>query len=455
MVNGLESSEKRIYTVSELTQSIKSLLESSFPFIWLFGEISNLRVPASQHAYFTLKDSAAQISAVMFRGQARNLKFDLEDGISVIAMGRLSLYEPRGTYQIIVELIEPKGLGALQQAFDQLKSKLEEQGLFRAERKRALPFLPKKIAAVTSPTGAVIRDIISVLYRRFPRVALEIVPVRVQGEGAAEEISQAIEIINKKGDADVIILARGGGSLEDFQAFNSEVVARAIYESAIPVVSGVGHETDFTIADFTADVRAPTPSAAAEMVVPVLDDLVGLVNSLRRALMSGMFQKVERLRERHLLICQRLVHPGRRVGDWRLRLDDAFQRVVRGFARMVDESGQRVQALSGRLLRCSPSARVDDLNLELKHYDEKLRSIMRFCIRDKTGRFLALAGKLSALNPLAILERGYSITRRLPDYRLLRDSGEVHLGQEVEVTLWRGSLECRVEGKKKNGKTDF
>ncbi|MFC1896679.1 exodeoxyribonuclease VII large subunit, partial [Thermodesulfobacteriota bacterium] len=258
--------ERRLYTVSELTRAIRSLLEEALPFVWLRGEISNFHVPISGHFYFTLKDAGAQIRSVMFRGQNRSLKFQPEDGLAVIALGRISVYEPQGIYQIIVEFMEPEGVGALQVAFEQLKARLGQEGLFGPEHKRPLPFLPRKISVMTSPTGAVIHDFIKVIDRRFPSVHIEVVPVRVQGEGSEEEMVQALNTVNMCGDSDVIVLARGGGSLEDLQAFNSESVARAVFKSCIPVVSAVGHETDFTIADFTADVRAPTPSAAAEIV---------------------------------------------------------------------------------------------------------------------------------------------------------------------------------------------
>jgi exodeoxyribonuclease VII large subunit len=250
---------RQIYSVHKLTEKIKLLLEKNFPMVWVCGEISNLRIPSSGHAYFTLKDDKAQIAAVMFRGQMRQLQFELEDGLAIIGLGRISVYEPRGTFQIILEYVEPKGAGALQLAFEQLKQKLAREGLFDASHKTTLPFLPETIAVITSPTGAAIRDILHVVQRRFPNVRIEIVPVAVQGDAASKEITRALSIVNLRAAADVIILARGGGSLEDLAAFNTETVARAIFASSIPVISAVGHETDFHHCRFCGRCSRPYP----------------------------------------------------------------------------------------------------------------------------------------------------------------------------------------------------
>jgi exodeoxyribonuclease VII large subunit len=447
--------ERHIYTVSELTAAIKSLLESSYPFVWVTGEISNFRVPASGHFYFTLKDSDAQVSAVMFRRQNRTLKFVPEDGMAVTALGRLNVYEPRGIYQMILEYVEPMGVGELQLAYEQLKNRLEAEGLFKEENKRALPFLPLTISVVTSPTGAVLRDIMTVVYRRYPNMAVEIAPVRVQGEAAAGEIVQAIEMLNKRGDSDVIVVARGGGSLEDLQAFNSEVVARAIFGSRIPIVSAVGHETDFTIADFVADVRAPTPSAAAELVVPVKDELAGVVQGLIESLGLGMLQRVRLGRERTVHISKRLVHPGRRLADYRLRLDEGLGRMVGGLSRLLARRGDQLSVIQHKVFRCSPRQSLNKLNKQLEYYNQKFCSKMTILCYKKRSDLRAAIAKLNALNPLAILERGYSVTRSLPDCELVRDVKDVGVGDEVEVTLWKGALECRVERKKENGQTNI
>ena len=289
--------QRKIYTVSELSQEIKGLFEKQFPDVWVTGEVSNFRAASSGNLYFTLKDASAQLRAVCFRNLARYLKFKPQDGISVIARGRLSVYEARGEYQLYVEYLEPAGLGALQLAFEQLKQKLAAEGLFDPARKRPLPMLPRAVGVVTSPTGAVIRDIVRILRRRFPNLNIMLYPVKVQGEGAAEEIVEGIEYFNRHRLADVLIVARGGGSLEDLWAFNEEVVARAIAGSKMPVISAVGHETDFTIADFVADLRAPTPSAAAELVVHRRQDFVDELGDRARRMSQILRLKLSEARQ--------------------------------------------------------------------------------------------------------------------------------------------------------------
>lgn len=448
-------SKRHIYTVGELTHDIRALLEEAYPFVWVAGEISNFRTPASGHFYFTLKDPGAQISAVMFRSQNRTLKFRPEEGLAVIAMGRLSVYEPRGIYQIIVEYLEPEGIGILQLAFEQLKAKLAAEGLFDEEHKRPLPFLPKNVGVVTSPTGAVILDILHVINRRFPNVVVEVAPVRVQGEGAAEEIGNALQLLNERGDADVIVVARGGGSFEDLQAFNSEVVARAIFSSRIPVVSAVGHETDYTIADFTADMRAPTPSSAAELIVPVKEELIRRISALRVALKSAAVQRIRLLRERTVQISRRLVHPGRQIAYYRLRLDDVFGRIQRGLSSQFQDKKDRLDIVRERLVRCSPQFMVEDLSLLLAHHRRTLFSAMQLYLESNKGTLRTTAAKLNALSPLAILERGYSVTRALPNYALVKDVQQVRVGQGVEVTVSKGSMVCRIERKLEDGQANI
>ena len=447
--------DRRIYTVSELTQDIKAVLEETYPFVWITGEISNFHTPTSGHFYFTLKDSGAQINAVMFRAQNRNLRFQPEDGLAVIAMGRVNVYEPRGVYQIILEYLEPEGVGMLQLAFEQIKAKLEAEGFFDERHKVPLPFLPHKIAVVTSPTGAAIRDMMKVMTRRFPNVAVEIAPVMVQGEGAAEQIAEAVGLLNQRDDADVIVVARGGGSLEDLQAFNSEVVARAIFASHLPVVSAVGHETDFTIADFTADVRAPTPSAAAEVIVPVKEELLSHIQAVRGALKRAMAQRVRLLTERAVHLSRRLMHPGKQVDDYRLRLDDVWGRIVRGFSRHLADRRDRLNGLGGRLGRCTPHVVVKDLNTILKHHYQRLLFAMQFCVESKRSSFSTTGAKLNTLSPLAILGRGYSVTRALPGYALVKDVRTVSIGGHVEVTVSKGAMVCRIERKRQDGEADI
>lgn len=413
---------RRIYTVSELTRSIKSLLEDAYPFVWITGEISNLRIPASGHFYFTLKDPEAQINAVMFRGQTRFLKFQPEDGMEVIAMGRITVFEPRGAYQIILEVMEPKGIGALQLAFEQLKEKLSKEGLFDEIHKRPLPFLPEKIGVITSPTGAVIRDIMHVTWRRFDNMNIVIAPVRVQGDGADEEIVRALKVLNERGDVDVIILARGGGSLEDLQPFNTEKVARTIFESRIPVVSAVGHETDYTISDFVADVRAPTPSAAAELVVPRKADLMARITEIAGSLRLALLSTINGLREHTHHLSKRLSDPRKHVANMRLRVDDNLSRIIYTCSSNIREARERWVLWRERFYQC-----------------------MRHCLEYHRGALQTVSGKLDSLSPLSTLNRGYSITRSLPDHKVVRDVRFVSTGQEVEVIVARGKMICRIE----------
>ena len=331
---------RAVFTVAELTARIKAELEDSFPAVWVEGEISNLRAPSSGHAYFTLKDDLAQLRCVLFRSRGRRVRFELADGLQVLLFGGLDVYAARGEYQLVVELMEPKGLGALQLAFEQLKRKLDAEGLFDAARKRALPRFPRAIGIVTSPTGAALRDILHVIGRRFAGLRLLVAPVRVQGEGAALDVAQALENLCELKDLDVVIVARGGGSIEDLWAFNDESVARAIVACTVPVISAVGHETDFTIADFAADLRAPTPSAAAALVVrEKLHVLRGLAHLYGR-LSKGMESRVAEERQRLLVLAGRrvLTEPGRALREWHRRLDDLSARMrlaARGHHRHV------------------------------------------------------------------------------------------------------------------------
>ena len=316
------SEYKTILTVSELTQKVKTRLETDFEEVWVEGEISNLRRPSSGHSYLTLKDEKSQIRAVIFRFMGRYLKFEPQDGMLVICRGKMSVYEPRGEYQLILDYMEPKGVGALQLAFEQLKEKLAREGLFATEHKKPLPYLPRKIGIVTSPTGAAVKDLLNVIGRRFPTMSILISPVKVQGEGSAQEIARAVDELNLVQGIDVIIVARGGGSLEDLWSFNEECVARAIYRSSIPVVSAVGHEIDFTIADFVADLRAPTPSAAGELVVRDKGELVNFIESLSDRLRNRTLQILETEKKHSQLVMKRFPDLRFRLSDLQLRVDD-------------------------------------------------------------------------------------------------------------------------------------
>jgi exodeoxyribonuclease VII large subunit len=442
--NDSDSGVRPMWSVSALTSEIKNLLENNFSFIWIFGEISNFKMPASGHFYFTLKDDKAQIAAVMFRGQNRNLKFKPEDGMEVVGLGRMSVYEPRGSYQIILEYLEPKGVGALRIAFEQLKQKLADDGLFNDENKQPLPYLPSRIAIITSQTGAVVHDMIRILQRRFENVVLQVVPVRVQGPGAETEIAEALGLVNRRAEADVVILARGGGSLEDLWAFNTESVARAVFASAIPVISAVGHETDFSICDFVADLRAPTPSAAAELAVPVKSDLVRACSSLSQQLAGRIDRHIGWLRERADALTRRLVSPAKRIGDHRIRLDDLGDRMNRGVAREVERCRLSATGLGERLAVSSPLSRLKILKEKLNNTNNNLLLYNNITIGKKSAELDSLTVRLGALNPKAILSRGYSITRSLPGLDIIRAADQTAVGEALEVLLGSGRLTVKV-----------
>ena len=396
------SAERSYLSVSELNEIVKETLDSQLDAVWVAGEISNLRVPPSGHLYFTLKDEISQIAAVMFRRQGAALRFAPENGMAVLCFGRVGLYPVRGDLQLYVESMEPRGQGALYLAFEQLKEKLAVEGLFAEERKRPLPFLPASIGIVTSNKGAALYDMLRIIGDRFADRRIVIRPAKVQGEGAAEEIAAGIEDLCGSGTVDVVIVGRGGGSLEDLWAFNEEIVARAIFASTVPLIAAVGHEIDFTIADFVADRRAPTPTAAAEMVVPRKADLLEHLAGVEQALRRAMDRKVEGAWEDWRGLVERLSDPGRRLR----------------------EHQQRVDELSVDLLR---------------RFQGRLRQS-----RDELAR---IAGRLEALSPLAVLERGYSIVHKLPEEQIVKDAATLSLGDRVRITLAAGRAVCRVEDK--------
>jgi exodeoxyribonuclease VII large subunit len=447
--------KRKIYSVSELNADIKNLMEESFPFIWVFGEISNFRSPASGHYYFSLKDAASQISAVLFRGQQRKLKFEPEDGMSVTGMGRISVYEPRGTYQVILEYLEPSGVGALQIAFEQLKKRLADDGLFDEEYKSRLPFIPNKIGVITSPSGSVVHDVLQVINRRYSNVAIQIIPVKVQGDGAVEEIVSAVDLLNTMAECDVAILARGGGSLEDLQAFNSEPVARAIFASLIPIISAVGHETDYTIADFVADLRAPTPSAAAEMVVPEKSALQRRCQEVEALLQTKIRYYFNSLRITVQEVSKRLTDPRRKIEDWRLRVDDLNQRLNRTFANRIRRERQNLAFRADRLSANNPRFLIRKFKKQLDQNHNNLIKSFIILNNSKQMKTRELAAKLNALSPVAILSRGYSITRTIPDARVVKNPQSVSLNQDLEVMVAHGRLICRVKGKSNNGQKDI
>ncbi len=435
---------RQILTVSDLTQKIKFILEDSLDFIWIAGEISNFKIAASGHAYFTLKDAGAQIGAVLFRPQLRALKFSPGDGDQVMGLGRIGVYAPRGTYQVIFEYLEPSGAGALQQAFEALKARLSAEGLFAASRKRPLPPLPRKISVITSLSGAVWRDICKVAWRRFPCLAIQLVPAAVQGAAAVSDLVQAIESANQDASADLIILARGGGSLEDLQAFNSEPVARAIAASQLPVVSAVGHETDLTIADLVADLRAPTPSAAAEMIVPDRIELAARLARLTRVLETWWRNYAALRRARINTVAAHLAVQRRRIDDARLRIDELEARLRRAVAKRMDKNHSRLQWLGARLNATHPQRRLEGARQKLGGCLDRLWAAQRLWLAMRRQHLGPLSARLTALSPLAVLERGYSITRTLPDHRVVRQAGEAAPDQTLEILLARGRLKVRV-----------
>ncbi len=391
-----ETNEK-FFTVSEITRGIRTSLEHKFSNIGVLGEISNVRKPSSGHVYLTLKDKNSQLQAVVFRNTASRIKFELKDGMEVVSFGSVTVYEPRGQYQLIINKIEPKGIGALQLAFQQLKEKLEKEGLFDHAHKKSIPFIPKKIGIVTSPTGAAIKDILNIIDRRFANVEILIYPVKVQGEGAAQEIAKAITELNNYSDIDVIISGRGGGSLEDLWAFNEEIVARSIYNSKIPVISAVGHEIDLTIADLVADIRALTPSEAGELVVPRKDLLIEKTEKFKTRLLQSLTGKLRLSKEKLDRIANSYVirQPFDKFNRWQQRLDDFMQR----------------------------------LNLNITH-----------ALNTEREKLSGIAGKLESLSPLNVLKRGYTITTKQEDNKSLRDIKNLSKGDKIKTNLSRGSI---------------
>lgn len=444
---GNELTQEKIYSVSELTQEIRALLEGKFDYIWVEGEVSNFRVPASGHFYFTLKDPNAQIRAVMFRGQNQLLKFLPEDGLQVICSGRVSVYEPRGEYQVVVELMEPKGMGALQLAFEQLKERLEKEGLFDPAHKKPIPFFPQRIGIVTSPTGAAIRDILKVIHRRFANVHLLINPVRVQGVGAGKEIARAIKEFNQLKDIDLLIVGRGGGSLEDLWAFNEEVVARAIYDSRIPIISAVGHEVDFTIADFVADLRAPTPSAAAELAVRDKEELRLNIEALQERQDRAIRRGLEVLRSQLDLYLRVLGDPRIRLRDCHQRIDELWSRLSYTVSQLLLRKQHSVAKLEKEVQLLSPLSQIEGWRNSLSQFRKALGSAIIYYLKLNRQRLSVRLEKLNSLSPLAILKRGYSITRKELSGEIIKDAKQVGPKERLRVKLYKGELTCSVDKK--------
>ena len=435
--------DREVLTVSQLNGRARVLLEDVFSSIWVEGEISNLARPASGHVYFTLKDSGAQVRCALFRNNAARVRQALRDGLAVKVRGKVSLFEGRGDYQLILDTVEPAGDGALRLAFEALKEKLGAEGLFAAESKRALPAHPQRIGIISSPTGAVIRDIISVFRRRAPQVELNLIPTAVQGREAIGQIVRALQRADAMG-FDALILARGGGSLEDLWCFNEEAVARAIAACVTPIVSAVGHETDVSISDFVADVRAPTPSAAAELLAPDSSDLQRRLESLHRRLLLRIQNRLAHDRLRLDSLTRRLRHPGERLRQQAQRLDDLDMRLRRAFEQRLNQRRERLARLDTRLAAQHPGRTLALLKQRLDNLAERLPRAMREKLKDRRQQLQAQVQTLQVVSPLATLGRGYSI---LLDERgqAIRNAAQTHNGQRLKARLGEGELLVRVE----------
>ncbi len=446
-MNPTAAPQRDIYSVSRLNQEARSLLEGRFPSLWVEGEVSNLSRPSSGHLYFSLKDARAQIRCALFQSRAFLFRDCPRNGQHVLARGRVSLYEPRGDYQIIVDFVEEAGAGALRRAYDALRLRLEGEGLFAPERKRPLPRFPRQIGVVTSPGGAAVRDVLATLRRRCPGLPVLVHPVPVQGEGAAERVAQTLRLASRRRDCDVLLLVRGGGSLEDLWAFNEEIVARAIVECAVPVVTGIGHETDVTIADFAADLRAATPTAAAELASPDRSEWLGKIGSLDDRLQRAARQRLNRPRQRLDEMEQRLyrLQPRRRLQEHHQRIDELEQRLRQALRNRLDRERLKLGGLAGRLRARTPAVRLGEGRRQLPALAARLRAATNHRLRAASQRLRILSGRLDALSPLATLNRGYAILRRPADHAILRRASEARVGETVEALLSEGRLHCAIE----------
>lgn len=440
--------KKEILSVTRLTEKIKSLLEGGLGAFWVEGEISNLRKPGSGHLYFTLKDDQSQVRAVIFRLTAALLRFRIEDGMHIVCRARLNVYQARGEYQLIVDVAEPLGAGALQVAFEQLKARLGGEGLFDAVHKKPIPFLPRRIGVITSPSGAVIRDILNVTRRRFESVDILIAPVKVQGPEAPMEIVGAISALHSCQRIDVIILARGGGSLEDLAAFNDEAVARAIFAAEIPIISAVGHEVDFTISDFISDLRAPTPSAAAELAIPLRNELCERVDKFKRRMYIAHKRILANASLDLAGMARRLKDPRRRIADLRIGLEDRLQQLKASLVRHMAIRHLGAENLGARLLRASPASSIRDMRRSVQRHRIDLAGLVRHRLGDARHRLGSSAALLDTLSPLAVLERGYAIAWTEPGGKLIRDAGFVAAGDGIRVKVAKGEVLARVEATK-------
>lgn len=432
-----QDDSKHVFTVSEITQGIKLILENTFGQVWVEGEVSNFRPSASRHCYFSLKDDKALLGAVMFNAESKGLKFKIEDGLKVVCFGKIEVYAPYGKYQIIIERIEPKGIGSLQLALEQLKLRLEKEGLFSAERKRRIPYLPRNIGVVTSAHGAAIKDILKVLERRFNDAHIIVSPVRVQGEGAKEEIAQAIidfnsfnHVVPAQEQVEVMIVGRGGGSIEDLWAFNEEIVARAIYDSKIPVISAVGHERDWTLSDLVADLRAPTPSAAAEQVLPRKEDLREKLNGLIQDIKKTVLDMAENVQENR---------------------DNLTHRLSLAILHACELNRSRLETLTKKMELLNPRALIPQYKESVLNLAKQIYVRMSHFIEMRESEFSGLTDQMYNLNPLNILSRGYSVTFKLPEAQIIKNAEAVKVGDTVKTRVHKGQLVSKVTEVIKDG----
>ncbi len=442
------SLQRDVYSVARLNREARDLLESSFPRLWVEGEISNLARPASGHLYFTLKDARAQVSCVLFRNRAIRLSFTPENGTQVLIQAQVSLYEARGNYQLIVNHMEEAGDGALRRAFEQLKNQLHQEGLFDAEHKLALPDLPRCIGVITSPSGAAVRDVLTVLGRRFPAVPVIIYPTQVQGEGAARQIVSAIQAAETRAECDVLLLTRGGGSLEDLWPFNEEAVARAVYACRIPLVSAVGHEIDFVISDFAADQRAATPSAGAELLSPDQNELANQIRQFESRLQARPRQRLKSCRDQLGWLVKRIsqTHPGRQLQQQAQRLDDLEARLGRARELLGARQQARLDFIQGRLAQCSPQQRLQQLANQAAQLAQRLEYCINTQVAYRREKLAILSRALDAISPLATLQRGYSITLRQTDGSVVHSAQQVRSGDTLKTQLARGRILSKVTG---------
>ncbi len=434
-----QTPQREILTVSQLNRRARQLLETHMPLLWIEGEVSNFARPSSGHWYFTLKDANAQVKCAMFRNRNQRVRTVPQQGQKVLIRARVSLYEGRGDYQVIAEHMEESGVGALQQAFEALKHQLHHEGLFDPAYKKPLPTLPKHIGVVTSPTGAAVRDILQVLRRRFPAISVSIFPVAVQGAEAAAQIVRALMTANQLTSCDLLIVGRGGGSLEDLWPFNEESVARAIYASRIPVISAVGHEVDITIADYVADLRAPTPSAAAELSTPDGDEMLQQFAGYEVLLEEAMERRLQRHRDQLTALSARLQHPGQKLQAQSQHLDNLEIRLKRVIQNQLQQPQHRLHNLQTRLYSQTPSTQLQSIHERLSLLQQKLQQTMQQKLRDEKQALAKAAALLDSVNPLSILQRGYSVTS-LADGPILKGSETVEIGDTLITKLADGEL---------------